>query len=141
MTDITILNLLRDVDDAAVPYEMSPGLAAHFGRVPLGMETAGLTYFRFEPGFRTPFGHRHGVQEEVYVVVSGTVRVAVEQDVHELGAWDVIRVAPHLLRCIEGGAEGGEVLAFGAPADGSPDGEQHPGWWPEDHPAPPAPEG
>lgn len=136
MDDITILNLLDDIDDVAVPFGMSPGLAAHFARVPLGMETAGLTYFRFGPGFRTPFGHRHGVQEEVYLVVSGSVRVAVEQDVHELGRWDVIRVAPHLLRCIEGGPEGGEVLAFGAPADGTPDGEQHDDWWPgQDPPA------
>ncbi|MEQ8835109.1 MAG: hypothetical protein RIB67_11790 [Miltoncostaeaceae bacterium] len=140
MDDITILNLLGDVDDVAVPFGMSPGLAAHFARVPLGMETAGLTYFRFGPRFRTPFGHRHGDQEEVYLVLSGSVRVAVEQDVHELAPWDVIRVAPHLLRCIEGGPEGGEVLAFGAPADGNPDGEQHPGWWPEE-PSPESPAG
>ena len=52
-----------------------PGLELRFARTPLGLEQSGLSYFRVAPDFTTPFGHRHGKQEEVYLVVSGNARV------------------------------------------------------------------
>ena len=41
------------------------------------------------------------------------------------------------MRCLEGGPEGAEVLAFGAPNTENKDAEMVPGWWPAE-PRPPA---
>ena len=71
MSEFTVVNLL-EVEDMAPKFELSPGLESRFAREPLALEGAGVSYFRIAPDFRTPFGHRHQEQEEVYVVVSGT---------------------------------------------------------------------
>jgi mannose-6-phosphate isomerase-like protein (cupin superfamily) len=126
MADYTTLNL-KDVEDMAPKFGMSPGMESRFAREALGFEKGGMSYFRFAPDFRTPFGHRHGEQEEVYVVISGSARIKLEDDVVELGPLEAVRVPGSVTRCIEGGPEGAEVLAFGAPQ--AKDAEMIPGWW------------
>ena len=64
-----------------------------------------------------PFGHHHAKEEEVYVVVAGSARMKVDDEEVELGTWDAIRVAPTATRGMQGGPEGAEILAFGAPTD------------------------
>jgi uncharacterized cupin superfamily protein len=120
---------LREVEDMAPRFDLSPGLESRFAREPLGLEGAGVSYFRLAPDFRTPFGHRHEEQEEVYVVLSGGARLSVEDEIVELGPLDAVRVAPTAARCLEGGPEGAEVLAFGAPTHDNRDAEMLPGWW------------
>ena len=129
MADYTKLNLSQDVEDMAPKFELSPGLESHFARAPLGLEHSGVSLYRFAPGFRTPFGHRHGEQEEVYVVASGNLRLRLDEEVLELGRWDAIRIAPGTMRGIEGGPEGAELLAFGAPNTDNKDVEMVQGWW------------
>ncbi len=80
---------------------------------------------------RQAFGHRHREQEETYVVVGGSGRVKLEDDVVELAPWDAVRVAPQTMRCFEAGPDGMEFLAFGAHTSAD-DVEMVPGWWPED---------
>jgi mannose-6-phosphate isomerase-like protein (cupin superfamily) len=128
MAGYTRVNL-AEVEDMAPKFGLSPGLESRFAREPLELERSGLTLFRLAPEFRTPFGHRHGEQEEIYVVVSGSVRAAVGDEVLELGPWDALRMAPETMRALEGGPEGAEVLAFGAPNTGPGDAEPAPGWW------------
>ncbi len=128
MSEFTKVNL-REVEDMAPKFGLSPGLESRFAREPLALEGAGVSYFRIAPGFRQPFGHRHESQEEVYVVLSGLARLSVEDEVVELGPLDAVRVAPTAARCLEGGPEGAEVLAFGAPSDNNRDVEVLPGWW------------
>ena len=70
MSDYTHLNL-KDADDQATNFGLSPDLEFRMARVPLGLEQSGLSYCRVAPGFRFPFGHKHKNQEEVYVLVSG----------------------------------------------------------------------
>jgi mannose-6-phosphate isomerase-like protein (cupin superfamily) len=132
MSDYTKLNLKDEVDDLA-PGRMPPGIEAHFARQALGLEKSGVTYFKLAAGYHPPFGHKHGEQEEVYVVVSGSAVVKVEDEQVELRALDAIRLAPEATRALKAGPEGCEVIAFGAPkpAEGH-DAEQFPGWWPED---------
>jgi len=124
----TIVNL-REVEDMAPRFGLSPGLESRFARRPLGLERSGISHFRIAPDFRMPFGHRHREQEEVYLVLGGTLRVKVEDEVVELGPLDAIRVAPETMRSFEAGVEGAEVLAFGAPSDENRDAEPTPGWW------------
>jgi mannose-6-phosphate isomerase-like protein (cupin superfamily) len=129
MADHTLVNLKDGVEDMAPKFGLSPGLESRFARVPLSLERSGLSYFKLAPGFRQPFGHRHGEQEEVYVVVSGSARIALDDEVVELRRWDAVRVPGRVARCLEGSSEGAEVLAFGAPNTENKDVELLPGWW------------
>lgn len=129
MAAYTKLNLMQDVENMAPKFGYAPGLESRFARSPLGLEASGVSYFKFAPGFRMPFGHRHSEQEEVYVIVSGNARIKVEDEVVELGQWDVVRVPAETTRAIEGGPDGAEVLAFGAPTHDNRDAEMVPGWW------------
>jgi quercetin dioxygenase-like cupin family protein len=47
------------------------------------------------------------------VVLAGRGRVKLDDDVHEVGPLDAIRVAPHVLRAFAAGPEGLELLVFG----------------------------
>src|SRR2546421_3522028 len=87
----TVINL-KEVEDQAPNFGLSPNLEARMARVPLELEHSGLSYQRLAPNFRVPFGHKHKQQEEIYVVISGTLRAKVADEVVELKAWDALRV-------------------------------------------------
>ena len=127
MADYTKVNLDRDVENSAASFGIE-GLEVHFARAPLGMEQHGVTLFRFGPGQRTPFGHKHVDQEEVYTVISGSARIKVEDEVVELEQWDAVHVLGDAMRCIEGGPDGAEILASGAAA-GRETSTIVQGWW------------
>jgi uncharacterized cupin superfamily protein len=129
MADYTKLNLKQDVEDMAPKFQLSPGLESRFARKPLGLEQSGMSYYKVAPDFRTPFGHKHSEQEEIYVIVSGSARLRLGDDVLELAQWDAVRIPPDVMRGFEGGPEGAEVLAFGAPNTDNKDAEMVPGWW------------
>lgn len=127
MADWTIANLKHDVADAAEQYGMAPDMEARFGRTPLGLEGGGVTYQRLAPGYVLPFGHRHDSQEEAYVVVAGSGRVKLEEDVRELRQWDVLRVPHQIARCFAAGPDGLELLVVGFGEHG--DVEMLEGFW------------
>src|SRR3954467_9700010 len=91
-----------------------------FSRDEAGSEQVGVSRFTYEPGARMPFGHRHGQQEEVYVVVAGAGRAKLDDDVVELGQWDALRVAPSVIRSFEAGLDGMDLICIGGrrPAGG-----------------------
>jgi quercetin dioxygenase-like cupin family protein len=124
----TIQNL-KEVEDQAPKFGLSPDFEARFARVPLELENSGVTYQRLAPGFRVPWGHSHKQQEEVYVLVSGSGRIKLDDDVHELRPWDAVRIAKETIRSFEAGPEGAEIIAFGAPNTGPGDAELTQGWW------------
>jgi mannose-6-phosphate isomerase-like protein (cupin superfamily) len=124
----TVVNL-KQVEDMAPKFGLSPGLESHFARVPLELEHSGVSYFRIAPGFRAPFGHTHEEQEEVYLVVGGSARVKLDDDIIELKEWDAVRIPPGTMRGVEGGAQGAELLAFGAPSHENRDVKMVQDWW------------
>jgi mannose-6-phosphate isomerase-like protein (cupin superfamily) len=131
LTGHTIVNL-KDVEDQAPNFGMSPGLEARFATAPLELRKSGVSYQRFAPNFRLPFGHKHKSQEELYVIVSGSARAKIDDEVVELGQWDALRVDNDQMRGFEAGPDGAEFLAFGAPSAGevpANDVEMTPGWW------------
>jgi uncharacterized cupin superfamily protein len=129
MSDHTIRNL-REVENMAPKFGYDG--EARFASRDLGLAQVGLSYQRLEPGARQPFGHRHDEQEEVYVVVDGSGRVRLGDDVSELRTWDAVRVAPGVMRCFEAGGEGLTLLAIGAHGLAPDDrGEIVHGWWSE----------
>jgi len=121
-------NLERDVENQAPNFGMPDELEARFARSALGGETLGLSLMRLAPGFRVPFGHKHENQEEVYVVLHGSARVKVDDEIVELGEWDAIRFDSDTMRDVEAGPDGLEYLAFSAGNDPQ-DAELVQGWW------------
>jgi hypothetical protein len=55
--------------------------------------------------------------------------VKIEDEIHDVRQWDVVRVGPGTTRNFEAGEEGLELLAFGAPVSVGDDSEILPGWW------------
>jgi mannose-6-phosphate isomerase-like protein (cupin superfamily) len=123
-------NLREDIRDASEGSNVAGSVEARLGRSSLDSEHLGISFFRYAPGFRTPFGHYHREQEEAYVVVGGSGRMKLDGDIIELRQWDVVRVAPEVIRAIEGGDEGLELIAIGGPRPAEGDGESEPNWWP-----------
>jgi mannose-6-phosphate isomerase-like protein (cupin superfamily) len=101
-----------------------------FTRSALGSSQLGVSRFRYAPGTSAPYGHRHEVQEEVYVVVSGSGEMKVGDEIFALEPWDVVRVAPTAVRAIHAGPDGIELVVAGGerPPDG--DGELVEDFWP-----------
>ena len=131
MSDYTHINLKEDVDDQAPNFGLSPNLEARMARVPLGLENSGLSYLRMAPGFRIPFGHKHKQQEEVYVLVNGSARIKIEDEVRELKQWDAVRLHRATVRGFEAGDDGAEFIAIGAPNTGPGDADMIQNWWSE----------
>jgi quercetin dioxygenase-like cupin family protein len=126
MTNFSIKNL-KEVDDSA--RDRGPDIEARFGRKHLDSEHLGVSYFRYGPGFRPPFGHRHREQEEAYVVVGGSGRMRLDDEVIELRQWDAVRVAPGVVRAFEGGPDGLEFIAVGNDRPEGGDGEMVQDFW------------
>jgi uncharacterized cupin superfamily protein len=128
MSGYTKGNLRSEVENQAPKFGMPADMEARFARTALGGETLGLSLMTLAPGFRIPCGHKHEHQEEVYVVVRGSARVKVEDEVVELAEWDAIRFDKNTMRAVEAGPAGVEYLAFGAGEDPR-DAEMVQGWW------------
>jgi uncharacterized cupin superfamily protein len=128
MSDYTHLNLREDVDDQAPNFGIEE-IEARMARVPLGMENAGLSYLRLEPGFRVPWGHSHKQQEEVYVLVSGSARIKIDDEIRDMKQWDAVRLHRDTMRSFEAGDDGAEFIAIGAPNTGPGDANMIQDWW------------
>ncbi len=115
--DYTIKNL-REVEDMAATQGFGEVQEARFANADLDAEQIGISLQKVKPGKRHAFAHRHKEAEEVYVVISGSGRVKLDDEVKEVGELDAIRVAPSVTRAFEAGDEGLELLAFSPRAKG-----------------------
>ncbi len=118
---------LLDVKDSAAEFGYGNAQEARFARGALDAEETGVSHIRLKPDQRSPFGHKHENAEEVYVVLNGSGRMKLDEEIIELETLDAIRVSPEVTRAFEAGSDGLEVLAVGVRHDG--DGEIFPGWW------------
>ena len=114
MSEYTIVNL-KEVEDQAPKWNLSPDLEARFARVALDAELVGLTYQRLGPNYTVPWGHTHKTQEEVYLVTEGSVEVKIGDEIKELGTWDAIRIHKDTPRGFRSGSDGVEMIAIGCP--------------------------
>jgi len=129
VAEYTVVNFKSDVEDMAPRFGYSPGMESRFARKNLELEKSGVSYFKLAPDFEIPFGHVHNEQEEVYVVVDGSARAKVGDEIVEMKQWDAIRVAPGAWRSLAGGPDGAELLAFGAPNTENQDIEMSQDFW------------
>jgi mannose-6-phosphate isomerase-like protein (cupin superfamily) len=130
LSGYTKLNL-EDVENSAEKFGMGEILEARFAREDLDATQFGLSLQRLKPNQRLPFGHSHASQEEVYVFVSGSGRLKLDDEIIDVGRWDAVRMAPEVTRALEAGPDGLELIAVGAPATGLQDAKQEMGWWSE----------
>jgi mannose-6-phosphate isomerase-like protein (cupin superfamily) len=117
---------LPDIENSAARFGLE-GQIAQFAREAVGAEQTGFTLQTYEPGNHTGFGHRHQNAEEVYVVIGGSGRVKLDDEILDIKHLDAVRVAPEVWRAFAAGPDGLQVLAFGphCPNDGEADRE----WW------------
>ena len=127
MAESYTLKKLTDVKDSAPQFGFGELGEARFAMKDLDAEETGISLQRVKPGKRQAFGHRHDAAEEIYVVLSGSGRVKLDDEIVELGALDAVRVSPGVMRAFEADGDGLEILAFGRHLKG--DGELVQGWW------------
>jgi mannose-6-phosphate isomerase-like protein (cupin superfamily) len=129
MSAYKVVNLM-DIENSV--GDRAPEIEGRFARKALESRDLGVSHWRYQPGFRARVSHRHGEQEEAYIVVSGSGRVRLDDDVVELSQWDVVRVAPEVIRAFESGPDGLEFIAVGGPRPEKGDGEMAQAPWPDE---------
>jgi mannose-6-phosphate isomerase-like protein (cupin superfamily) len=121
------LKKLTDVKDSALEFGLGDIQEARFAGGDLGAQDTGVALEHLKPNQRSPFGHVHEKAEEIYVVLSGSGRAKLDDEIIDLGPMDALRVSPTVTRAFEAGPDGLELLAFGPRHKG--DGETIQGWW------------
>jgi mannose-6-phosphate isomerase-like protein (cupin superfamily) len=102
---------VADVPDMAADVGMDPDhFEIRFLRQPLDLQNFAVTFERFGGGWRPARGHRHGVQEEVYFLVSGRAQGKLDDEVIDLEPWTAVRVPPQTARAFR--AAGDEDAVF-----------------------------
>ena len=126
MSDYTITNLDK-CDDFAAANGVGDVGEIRFPREAIEAQDTGFSHLQLKPGKRHPFPHRHQKAEEIYLVLSGSGHVKLEDETRDLATHDIVRVAPQVTRGFEAGSEGMELIAFGARHGG--DGEIVQDFW------------
>jgi quercetin dioxygenase-like cupin family protein len=121
------LKNLRDTTDSAPKFGFGEIGEAHFPREELGVKQTGFAYHVLKPGKRSAFGHRHDEAEEVYVVLAGSGRLRLDDEIVGVEELDAIRVSPEVTRAWEAGPDGLSLIVFGARHEG--DGELEYDFW------------
>jgi uncharacterized cupin superfamily protein len=129
MAGYTKVNLKDDVEDQGPNFGYEGKIEARMARVPLELEHSGVSYLRLAPDFRIPWGHTHKTQEEIYVLVGGSLRAKLDDEIVELRPFDAVRVHKNTIRGFEAGPDGAEMIAIGAPHTGPGDAQTVDGWW------------
>jgi uncharacterized cupin superfamily protein len=98
-------------------------------RAALGVSSFGLNQIVLRPGQRGRI-HRHEHQEEVYLVLQGTLTLLVEGEEHTLERGELIRVGPELRRqLVNRGPDDLHLLALGGAGEHEGrDGLAYPDW-------------
>jgi mannose-6-phosphate isomerase-like protein (cupin superfamily) len=108
-------NLREDPEDLGSNFDGSADLEFRSVTKLLGLEHSALTFQHVPAGYRFPYGHTHMKQEEVFVVVGGSGRMKLDDEVVEVRRWDAVRVPAGTWRGYEAGPEGLDLLVIGAP--------------------------
>jgi mannose-6-phosphate isomerase-like protein (cupin superfamily) len=127
MSNYTKVNLTQ-VEDSAPKFGIDEVQEARFARTALGAKAIGLAYYKVKPGRRLGFGHHHDEVEETYVILAGSGRFKIDDEIVEVAARDALYVPPEAVREWEAGDDGLEIVAFGAHSD-QEQGHMQPGWW------------
>jgi mannose-6-phosphate isomerase-like protein (cupin superfamily) len=128
MPSFTTVNLL-EIDNFLA--DRVQGIEGRFTRSRLDSRDLGVSRFTYAANMRSPMAHSHRVQEEAYIVIAGSGRALLDDEIIELHLWDVLRVAPEVVRAFEGGPEGLDMIAVGGPRPEDGDGVPTSASWPD----------
>jgi mannose-6-phosphate isomerase-like protein (cupin superfamily) len=128
MPDYAIVNLLEMEDTV---QGRVPGMEGRFSRKQLSSRDIGVSHWRYAPNTRNPVSHSHREQEEAYVVVSGSGRVRLDDEIRDIRQWDVVRIGPPVVRAFEAGPDGLDLIAVGGPKPEGGDGVMSESPWPD----------
>ena len=132
MADWT-MRKLEEIPDVLGDY---PGEMRMSAVSDLGTEQVGFTWRRMpaQTGGKGSYGHRHKTQEEVYFVASGTLQFKLEDEVIDVVAGSVVRVAPEVARSVWNQGPGDAVVVIVSKKSDDPraDTESVEDFWPED---------
>jgi mannose-6-phosphate isomerase-like protein (cupin superfamily) len=129
MADYAIKQL-EEIPDVLGDY---PGEMRMTAASDLAAEQVSFTWRRMpaQTGGKGSYGHRHKTQEEIYFVASGTLQFKLEDEVIDLPAGTVVRIAPQVCRSVwNEGPEDAVLIMCSVKSDG-PDHETVPDFWPE----------
>jgi uncharacterized cupin superfamily protein len=113
----TVKNL-RDVQDVAPDAGVEATQEMRFAQRDLNAVRTGVSFMAVKPGRRQAIAHRHEEAEEIYVILAGSGRIKLDDDIVEVQPMDAIRIAPTVTRALEGGPQGVEYLVFGPHHEG-----------------------
>ena len=129
MAGYTVQNL-KEVENQGVKFGMDESdLEFRSAKVPLDCEHCGVSYLKIGSGWRVPWGHTHKTQEEIYILVNGSARMRIDDELVEMQPFTAVRVAKEAMRGYEAGPEGAELIVIGAPRTGSGDADLEHNWW------------
>ena len=128
MSRYAVVNLLEVEDSVG---DRAPGIEGRFARKHLDSRDLGVSLFRYAANVRSPMAHSHREQEEAYLVAAGSGNVLLDDEVHALRQWDVLRVAPEVVRAFEAGPDGLDIIAIGGPKPADGDGVMGAANWPD----------
>jgi mannose-6-phosphate isomerase-like protein (cupin superfamily) len=101
----------------------------------VGAEQVALTFRRMPPqtGGKGSYGHYHRTQEELYLVLSGTLQFKLGDRVVDVPSGTAVRVAPEVVRSVwNEGPEDAELVIASLKIDASGDAVTVPDFWPAD---------
>jgi mannose-6-phosphate isomerase-like protein (cupin superfamily) len=131
MSDYAIKRL-EEIPDVLGDY---PGEMRMSAASDLGTEQVSFTWRRMPPqtGGKGSYGHRHKTQEEIYFVASGQLLFKLEDEVLEVPAGSVVRIAPRVVRSVwnDGPEDAVLIMCSIKSDDPSGDHETVPDFWPE----------
>ncbi len=129
MADYT-LKRLDEIPDVLGDY---PG-EMRMGSLGLDAEQVAFTWRRMpaQTGGKGSYGHRHLTQEEIYFVAEGTLQFKLEDEVIDVPAGTVVRVAPSVARSCwnEGPDDAILIMCSTKTDDPGADAEKVPDFWP-----------
>jgi mannose-6-phosphate isomerase-like protein (cupin superfamily) len=121
---------LKEIENQGVRFGLDENdMELRMAKDPLECSACGLSYMKLGPGYRPPFGHTHKTQEEIYILVSGSARMKLGDELVEMTPFTAVRVSPETMRGYQGGPEGAELIVIGTPRTGGGDADTVGGWW------------
>ena len=129
MAGYTVKNL-KEIENQGVKFGLDESdIELRMAKDPLECTGCGISYLKLGPGYRPPYGHTHKTQEEIFVLVNGSARMKLGDEVEELKPFTAVRVSPETMRGYEAGPEGAELIVIGTPKTGGGDADTVEGWW------------
>jgi mannose-6-phosphate isomerase-like protein (cupin superfamily) len=123
---------LEEIPDVLGDY---PGEMRMTAASDIGNEQVSFTWRRMpaQTGGKGSYGHRHRTQEEIYFVAAGTLQFKLEDEVLDVGAGSLVRVAPQVCRSVwnEGPDDAILIMCSAKVEDPRADIETVEGFWPE----------